>query len=449
MSFTRRKFLNLSASTGMAAATMPLWASMLSEHAFAQNMNASSYKAVVLITLTGGNDGNNMVVPVGGNFYRQYAALRGAVALPQGSPLPLIGTGGSTLGPVGLHPSLASVAQRFNRKQALIIANAGPMVSDATKQQLLSDVSLQPELLFSHPAGKAQWQSSTTAALPPTGWGGRIADLYAPSSGSLPPVLSASGSSLFSVGRTVQGVALQVGGTGGTVAIPTGLQSAIQSLTQEDMLSDNLLISQVAHLRDAAMTQQVILNQAANYGTPPSSGFSGSVFGSGMKTIAQIINGRSTIGASRQIFYCEQGNYDNHQQQILGQATCLTDLDTNLDAFMNAIDEMGLADEVLICTHSDFNRTMQSNATLGTDHAWGNHQLILGGGIAGGQIIGTFPDFDLGGRCDLGTQGLWIPTTAVTQMTAGIGSWMGLNASQIAAVFPDLVNFQGGAVKLI
>jgi uncharacterized protein (DUF1501 family) len=449
MGFTRRKFLNLSACTGMAAATMPLWASMLSEEAFSQNISSSSYKAVVLITLTGGNDGNNMVVPISANAYNQYASLRGPIALPQGSPLPLNGTGGSALGPVGLHPSLTNVAQRFNRKQALIIANAGPMVSDATKQQLLSNVSLQPELLFSHPAGKAQWQSSTTMALPPTGWGGRIADIYAPSSGSLPPVLSASGSSLFSVGRTVQGVAVQVGGTGGTVAIPTGLQSAIRSLAQGDMSSDNLLISQVAHLRDAAMTQQVILNQAAAYGTPPNSGFSGSVFGSAMKTIAQIINGRSIVGASRQIFYCEQGNYDNHQQQIPGQAACLTDLDTNLGAFMDALDEIGISDEVLICTHSDFNRTMQSNATLGTDHAWGNHQLILGGGIVGGRIIGTFPDLDLGGSSDLGTQGLWIPTTSVTQMTAGIGSWMGLTTSQVAAVFPDLVNFQGGAIKLV
>ncbi len=449
MNVTRRKFLNLSACTGMAAATIPLWASMLSEDAFAQNMNGSSYKAIVLITLTGGNDGNNMVVPVSTNAYSQYAALRGPVALPQGSLLPLNGTSGSTLGPVGLHPSLANVAQRFNRKQALIIANAGPMVSDANKEQLLSNVSLQPELLFSHPAGKAQWQSSTTVALPSTGWGGRIGDIYAPSSGSLPPVLSASGSSLFSVGRTVQGIALQAGGTGGTVAIPTGLQLAIRSLTQEDMSSDNLLVSQVAHLRDAAMRQQAILNQAATYGTPPNSGFSGSAFGSAMKIIAQIINGRSVIGASRQIFYCEQGNYDNHQQQIPGQAACLTDLDTNLGAFMGALDEMGLSDQVLICTHSDFNRTMQSNATLGTDHAWGNHQLILGGGISGGRIIGTFPDLDLGGSCDLGTQGLWIPTTSVTQMTAGIGSWMGLNASQIAAVFPDLAHFQGGAIMLV
>jgi len=441
--------MKLGTCTGMAAATMPLWSNLLSAKAFSQAASTSLYKAVVLVTLQGGNDGNNMVVPINTNFYSQYAALRGPVALPQTSCLPLSGTDGSNFGTVGLHPSLAKVAELFNRKQGLIIANAGPMVADATKQQLLANGSLQPEALFSHPAGVAQWESSTVAALPDTGWGGRIADIYAPLSGSLPPVLSASGSSTFSVGRTVQGIAVQTGGGGESIAIPVGLQSAIRSLNQQDMMSDNLLVSQVAHLRASAMAEQAILNQAAAYRDLPNAAFSGSDFGLAMKRIAQIINGRSVIGASRQLFYCRQGSYDHHQQLIANQAQNLVDLDTNLGAFMDALDEMGMTNEVLVCTHSDFNRTMQSNATLGTDHAWGNHQLILGGGISGGRIVGTFPDLDLGGSCDLGTQGLWIPTTSVTQMTAGIGSWMGLNASQIDGIFPDLVNFRGGAIQLI
>jgi uncharacterized protein (DUF1501 family) len=386
---TRRRFINMGACTGMAAATMPLWSSLLSAEAFAETTNSSLYKAMVLVTLPGGNDGNNMVVPISTNFYNQYAALRGPVALPQSSCIPLIGTDRSSLGPVGLHPSLANVAEIFNRRQALIVANAGPMVADATKQQLLLNPSLQPESLFSHPAGSAQWESSTAVALPDTGWGGRIADIYSTASGSLPPVLSASGSSIFSVGRTVQGIAVQVG-SGGAIAVPTGLQTAIRSLTQQDMSSDNLIVSQVAHLRDSAMAEQAILNQAAAYGPPPTAAFSGSDFGSTMKQIARIINGRSVIGAARQLFYCQQGSYDHHQQLIPNQAQNLTDLDTNLGAFMNALDEMGLTNQVLVCTHSDFNRTMQSNATFGTDHAWGNHQLILGGAISGEPRVSGF-----------------------------------------------------------
>ena len=65
------------------------------------------------------------------------------------------------------------------------------------------------------------------------------------------------------------------------------------------------------------------------------------------------------------------------------------------------------------------------------------------GGLVGGRIIGDFPDLELGGDSDMGTQGIWIPTTSVTQMTSGIGSWMGLNDDQIKTVFPDLANFQG------
>lgn len=445
---TRRRFINMTGYTGMVAATTPLWSSIFSNQAFAQVGNASPYKAVVLVTLNGGNDGNNMVVPIDANFYSQYAALRGPVALAQTSCLPLSGTGKSSMGTVGLHPSLTNIAAIFNRKQAIIVANAGPMVATATKQELLANVSLQPGALFSHPAGVAQWESATTLALPDTGWGGRIADIYSSMSGSLPPVLSASGSSTFSVGRTVQGIAIQAGGTG-AIAVPIDLQAVSLSLTQQELSSDNLLVSQVAKLSNSAMIEQATLNQAAAYGAPISASFSSSAFGSAMKQIASIINGRSVIGATRQLFYCKQGNYDSHQQLIPNHAQNLTDLDTNLGAFMDALDEMGLTNQVLVCTHSDFNRTMQSNATLGTDHAWGNHQIILGGGISGGQIIGTFPDLDLGGSCDLGTQGLWIPTTSVTQMTAGIGSWMGLNASQIASVFPDLVKFQGGAISLV
>lgn len=244
------------------------------------------------------------------------------------------------------------------------------------------------------------------------------------------------------MGRTIQGIAVQAQGEG-AIAIPSSLQTAVQTLAANDAESDNRIVAQVAQLRRSSMAEQALLLQAAQYGTLPTAKFSNSAFGASMKMIAQIIGGRSIIGASRQLFYCAQGNYDNHAQLVAGQGAALTDLDTNLGAFMDALDDMGMTDSVMICTHSDFNRTMQSNINLGSDHAWGNHQIILGGGALGGRILGDFPDLDLGGDSDLGTQGIWIPTTSVTQMTAGIGSWMGLSETQINAVFPDLVNFQG------
>jgi uncharacterized protein (DUF1501 family) len=133
---------------------------------------------------------------------------------------------------------------------------------------------------------------------------------------------------------------------------------------------------------------------------------------------------------------------------LVQQAGNLADLDTNLGALMNVLDVMGLTDEVLICTHSDFNRTMQSNSTLGTDHAWGSHQVILGGGISGGRVVGQLPTLELGGKDDITGQGIWIPTTSVTQLAAGIGSWMGLDQASVAKVFPNLSNFSEGAISL-
>jgi uncharacterized protein (DUF1501 family) len=443
---TRRHFINLSAFSGMAAATTPLWSSFLSRQAFAQSANPSSYKAVVLVALPGGNDGNNTIIPTDGDAYSEYAKLRGTVALPLASCNSLNTI--SNLGSIALHPSLVNVARRFNQGQALVVANVGPLVADTTKELLLSDPSLQPQSLFSHSAGAAQWESSTTLGLPETGWGGRIAELYTSQSGSLPPVLSASGNCTFARGNTVQGIAVQVGGSG-TIAVPAGLQSAINTLVRNNVQSDNLIVSKLAQLRESAMNAQATLNQAASYGQPLKAAFSSSAFGATMQKIAQIINGRSVVGAARQMFYCTQGNYDHHQDLIANQASQLTDLDTNLGVFMEALDEMSLTNQVLVCTHSDFNRSMQPNATLGTDHGWGNHQLILGGGITGGRLIGNLPDLELGGRSDFGTQGLWIPTISVTQMTAGIGNWMGLNATQISNVFPDLSKFKQGAIRLL
>ena len=438
---TRRDFLRLSNRAGIAAATMPLWSNELAIRAFAQ-LSSPQYKAVVVVALTGGNDGNNMVVPLDTHAYQQYSQLRGKVALSQSVPISLDGTANSSFGTVGLHPSLMNVAKRFNQRQALIVANVGPLVKKVTKTQLLSSESLQPQALLSHPAGVAQWQSATTVALPDSGWGGRIADVLSAYSGSLPPAFTASGSSIFTVGHSVQGVAVQSQG-GGAIAVPSALQAVVQTMAESDAQSNNLIVAQVAHLRKSSMAEQAVLLQAAGYGPTLSQKFSTSAFGASMKMIAQIISGRSIIGASRQLFYCAQGSYDHHQQLITNQAANLSDLDTNLGAFVDALDDMGLTDQVLVCTHSDFNRTMQSNINLGTDHGWGNHQIIIGGGLAGGRIVGDFPDLELGGDSDMGTQGIWIPTTSVTQMTAGIGSWMGLTPDQINNVFPDLTNFQG------
>jgi uncharacterized protein (DUF1501 family) len=442
---SRRNFIRLSGQIGFAGATMPLWSSLASTRAFAQE-SINNYKAIVVISLIGGNDGNNMLIPLDSAEYNEYVSLRPSIALAQTSCIPL--SSGSNAN-FGLHPSLVNVANYYNNKKALFIANVGPLGVPATKAQLLQTPGLIPATLMSHVAGRAQWESATTVNVPSTGWGGRIADFLVSQSGSLPPLLDAGGESIFTVGSSVQGITVQAN-SGAGLPLPVGINSAILSIAANDAASKNQIVSQVAQVQAAAFKEQEIISQAIASNGPLKTVFpqTQNRFGNVMSTIAQVINGRSVIGASRQIFYCNQGDYDSHGSQLLMQSQGLTELDAGLGAFMSALDEMGLSNQVLICTLSEFNRTMQANSTLGTDHAWGNHQMILGGGITGGRVIGSMPDLELGGSSDLGSQGIWIPTTSVTQMTAGIGSWMGLSSSQLGAAFPDLVNFGNQSVQL-
>jgi uncharacterized protein (DUF1501 family) len=440
---SRRTFSKLAFGTGLAAVSAPLWLDDFTAQAFAQL--ASSYKAVVLITLQGGNDGNNMLVPLDSTPYAQYASLRSSLALPQSACNVLHSAPGSPS--FGLHPSLVNVAAQYNSGNAAVVANVGPIPQPVTKAQLSLNPSLVPQALLSHPAGVNQWESASTAALPSTGWGGRIADIIAPQSGTLPPMFNSGSASIFTVGRSVQAIAVSTSG-GATLALPTGINSAIMAIAGNDAQSHNAIVAQAAQLRVQSLNQQTLIAQAQNSSTPLRTIFPASQFGQELQAIAQIVNGRGIIGASRQIFYAQQGAYDTHGAQLATHAGYLSDLDASLGAFMAALAEMGLSNQVLVCTHSDFNRSFVSNVSGGSDHAWGNHQILLGGGIRGGRIIGSYPDLDLGGNMDLNGYGTWIPTLSVSQMAAGIGSWMGLSTSQIASVFPDLANFPGGAINL-
>jgi uncharacterized protein (DUF1501 family) len=440
---SRRHFTRLAGRFGAAALTAPLWQDFICAKAFANVSNG--YRAVILITLEGGNDGNNMLVPLDSGTYAQYAALRTALAIPQGSLNILSSKAGAPS--FGLHPALTNIARLYNSGDAAIVANVGPLATPLTKAQILSNPALAPEALLSHPAGVNQWESASAQALPSTGWGGRIADLLVSQSGSLPPLFDSGGQSIFTVGRSVQ--AISISGVGGkTSALPMGIQDAMLAIATNDSLAPNKLVAAAAALRVKSEQQSALIAQAQASGSPLMTSFPGTGFGQAMSAVASLINGRSVIGASRQIFYAQQGEYDTHSSQLGEHNSLLSELDQGLAAMMLALEEMGLSNQVLVCTHSDFNRTILSNTVAGSDHAWGNHQLILGGGISGGRIIGTFPDLDLGGSMDLNGYGTWIPTLSVSQMAGGIGSWMGLTPTQVSAVFPDLINFPTGPINL-
>ncbi|GGH12384.1 DUF1501 domain-containing protein [Silvibacterium dinghuense] len=439
----RRKLLQLGLKGGVATATMPLWMRLAGASAYAQS--SSSYKAIVCITLFGGNDGNNMIVPLTSATYQQYATLRQGLALSQSALLPVqdLTTGAA----YGFHPSLKNVSSLFTQGYASVIANCGPMDQPLTKTLLQENSSLLPQIFGSHPVSIAQWESATTGSAPSTGWGGRIADQISSLSGVLPPVLSVSGVGTFTVGASTQPVTMMQSAIGGA-ALPSGLLDPTNDIAVIDESSANEIIQHAAALRVSTMQMQNVLTESQTAGSTLKTTFPTSALGQNLQTIAEVINGRSVVGASRQLFYCSTGGYDTHGSQLATHASLLSDFDSSVGAFVAALQEIGMLQNVLILTLSDFGRTMQSNSNAGSDHAWGNHQLVLGGGLTGKRLIGSLPDFDLGGSQDYTGQGVWIPGIATQQIAGAAASWLGLGSSQIANIFPNLSAFSSSTFTL-
>jgi uncharacterized protein (DUF1501 family) len=165
--------------------------------------------------------------------------------------------------------------------------------------------------------------------------------------------------------------------------------------------------------------------------------------GQQLAQVAQIMSVRGALGMNRQIFFAGMGGFDNHEDLINKHQQLLTELDGAVNAFFATMDAFGTANQVTLFTESEFNRTGNSNANLGTDHAWGSHHLVLGGAVRGGQTYGTFPLHVLGGPDDAEDRGNWIPTTSLDQYAATLGGWFGVSDADLNVVFPNLKNFPG------
>ena len=169
-----------------------------------------------------------------------------------------------------------------------------------------------------------------------------------------------------------------------------------------------------------------------------------------MLEVAKLIQVRDALGMNRQIFFCSLGGFDTHSTQLTDQGNLFSQLNAALAAFEQSLDAelSDVAGGVTLFTESDFNRTTQPNSNGGSDHAWGSHHLVLGPGVQGGKLYGKFPTIALNSTDDAGGEGRWIPTTAVDQYGATLAQWFGVPKSNLATVFPNLVNFQIAASKL-
>lgn len=432
---TRRQVLGRSAAL---AAAGPLAAA----HSLAAPLQGSDYRALVCVFLYGGNDGNNMLVPMDSAGYAAYAKARGnaaagGLALQASSLAPL---GGVNL---GLHGALAPLAQVWAQGHLALQANVGTLVRPLSKAAVSVGGSALPANLFSHSDQQAQWQQGGSVVAQSSGWGGRVADLQPHS--SVPAVLSVSGNNVFMNGASTDGLAVSTGS--GFAVKGFGNNPARNPLYA---LYASLLQQPVANAEQRAAAS--VLNQALRASTALNTALatSGSVTGlfagqtsslaQQLLTVAKLLEARSSLGVNRQLFFVALGGFDTHNNQLTQQADLFSQLGPALKSFYDATAQLGLANQVTTFTASDFARTLQPASGGGTDHAWGNHQLVLGGAVRGG-LYGRMPQLLLGGPDDVSDEGRWLPSTAVDQMSASLASWFGVGAADLGALFPHLANF--------
>jgi len=415
---------------------------------------ASDYKALVCILLAGGNDGHNTIVPLTQAAFNTYKAARAGLALPDSNgPLLQVQTPDGT--PYGLNPGLRFINNLWSTSPAggpgrlAVLANVGMLVQPVTRAQYTNpqpSVPL-PTNLFSHADQVQQMQSGIPSSSGGTGWGGRAADALQALNGAatFPAAISLSGPSLYCTGAAIRSTSLFPGfncDMAGMDLWPATAAAARQTGVQQVLQFDSgLTLVQAANKsRKDAMDLNALLTDTTT--AQINTTFPGTTIGAQLQQVAKLIQIRAATGMSRQVFFCSLGGFDTHGSQSWQQWDLLGDLSEAMNAFYTStVNDLQMPDKVTTFTISDFGRTLQPNGS-GTDHGWGNHQLIMGGAVKGGNVYGTFPNLALGGPDDSGSRGALIPTTSLAQYGATLARWFGVpDGAAMNSVFPTLANF--------
>jgi uncharacterized protein (DUF1501 family) len=379
------------------------------------------------------------------------------LAIAQASLLPVSPVSG---GSYGFHPNMPEMQNLFNQGKLAVLCNSGPLVEPLTRTTYQNGAGKKPLQLFSHSDQVGLFQTAIANNVSQTGWGGRLADKIQGLNGSatFPSNVSIAGINLLLSGVDTRQLAVADSNTAlgsvlqlimsGTTSEQASRQASFDALRTFD--NEFKLVKAASDTRTSSLQTD---NALSSVNPTLTTVFPNTSIGRQLKQVALLIKACTDqiagINMKRQIFFTQLGGFDTHSAEISGQGNLLTQVSQAISAFFAATVELGLQNKVTTFTMSDFGRTFQpagAGATVvGSDHAWGNHQLIVGGSVLGHTLYGAYPTLRLGGPDDTdgGTnpRGRWIPTTSVEQYAATLATWYGLSSADLAAVFPLLSHF--------
>ncbi|MFF7336182.1 DUF1501 domain-containing protein [Streptomyces sp. NPDC008163] len=360
--WSRRKFLTASGVAGGVALAGGATAWGVSELLATGSSGGgdSDASTLVLVTLYGGNDGLNTLVPAADPHYRD---LRGDLAYDEDEVLPL-GEG------LGLNPGMKGLKKLWDDKRLAVVRGVS-----------------YPKPDHSHFRSMAIWQTASPSGPVPSGWLGRWLDhegggdpLRAVSVGAtLPPLMA---------GETTAGAAVRLGGK----KLPDAWQRACTELARVDQDAHPLLrragtslaeLTKVSAAFDGSgKTDREDPNEPRDEdeGNDGASAGGQGELGAQLDVVAKAIE----AGVSTRAYSVSLGGFDTHANEKATQSRLLGQLDKDLTAFLERVRKTQAGRKVVVAVYSEFGRRPKANANQGTDHGTAGPVFVLGDPVRGG-----------------------------------------------------------------
>ncbi len=352
----RRNFIKQSALASAGAYLIP---SFLKPFEAVGMEQLSGYKNLVIIQLSGGNDGLNTVVPYGMDAYYQN---RKTIAIPKTDIIKLDDL-------QGLHPAMASLKGIYDQGLMSIINSVG-----------------YPNPDRSHFRSMDIWQTASEAdQFLSTGWIGRYLDSDCQTCKFAYTALEVDDTlSLALKGSGKKGIA---------VKNPAQLYRNTREPFFKSVLSDhseNLNEENLGYLYKTMIetysSADYIQKTSQTYKTH--SEYPQTAFANQLKTISRFINS----GLKTRVYYVSLSGFDTHVGQKMQQARLLKQYADGVAAFVNDLKKNGKLNDTLVMTFSEFGRRVEQNASNGTDHGTANNVFLFGGSLKKAGIYNEAPN---------------------------------------------------------
>lgn len=320
----------------------------------------TGYKNLVIIQLSGGNDGLNTIIPFGNDIYYQ---KRKTIAVNQNDIIKLNDM-------QGLNPSLSALKEIYDQGYMSIINSVG-----------------YPNPDRSHFRSMDIWQTASDSnQFLTTGWIGRYLDSNCQNCNNPYTAIEVDDTlSLAMKGSKMKGIAVQDPNKLYQVTREPFFKDLVHAHSDANLNEDNLgylykTMIETYSSADYIQKTSKTYNVTAEYPL--------TALGNQLKTVSKFINS----GLQTRIYYVSLSGFDTHVGQQNQQGRQLKIYGDAVTAFIKDLKQTGKLDDTLVMTFSEFGRRVEQNASNGTDHGTANNILIYGGKLKKAGIYNDAPD---------------------------------------------------------